>query len=121
MKYFLKINLSTIIFSMLPKHRRISTLIRELNEERQLSKAMRNNQQQWQNKFSELEKSFTELKLSKEKEMHDLEEQVRDLMFFIDAQQLIQKSEHREDIVSGTVTVGEAPQPKHKGKHRKRK
>ena len=56
----------------------------ELSEERQLGKALRNNQQQWQTKVAKLQEEND----SKDKEVAELKEQVRDLMFFIDAQQV---------------------------------
>ncbi|KRT81789.1 hypothetical protein AMK59_5652 [Oryctes borbonicus] len=39
--------------------------INELNEERQLGKALRNNQQQWQAKVAKLEEKLTEIKTTK--------------------------------------------------------
>lgn len=67
---------------------RLTATLNDLNEERQLGKALRNNQQQWQAKLTRLEEKFNELKQTKEKEISDLKEQVRDLMFFIDAQRV---------------------------------
>lgn len=93
---------------------RVNTTVSELNEERQLGKALRSNQQQWQNKITKLEEKYHELKQVREKEVADLKEQVRDLMFFIDAQQIIEKSEDKEEIAGGTITVGEAPKTKAK-------
>nr|CAI5841998.1 unnamed protein product [Callosobruchus analis] len=88
---------------------KLTTTLNELVEERQLGKALRNNQQQWQGKITKLEESLDELRVTKDKEIADLKEQVRDLMFFIDAQRIIEKSDDKEEIASGTVTIGEAP------------
>lgn len=60
----------------------------ELNEEKQLGKALRGNQQQWQAKVTKTEEKYTELKSDKDQEIADLKEQLRDLMFYIDAQQV---------------------------------
>ncbi|XP_018335142.1 BRCA1-associated protein [Agrilus planipennis] len=100
---------------------RLSLITNELNEEKQLGKALRNNQQQWQNKITKLEESLNELKTTKENEIAELKEQIRDLMFYIDAQQVIAKSDNKDEIASGTVTVGEAPQQQSKRKHRGKK
>lgn len=54
-------------------------------EERQLGKALRKNQEKFQQKISELEGKYSE----KEKEISELKEQLRDLMFYIDAKQVI--------------------------------
>ncbi|KAJ8933764.1 hypothetical protein NQ314_013797 [Rhamnusium bicolor] len=99
---------------------KLTTTLSDLNEERQLGKALRNNQQQWQTKLTKLEEKFNELKESKEKEIADLKEQVRDLMFFIDAKQIIDKSDDREDIAGGTVTIGEIPKASTKRGRKKR-
>lgn len=56
----------------------------DLMEERQLGKALRKNQEKFQQKISEMEAKYNE----KEKEIVDLKEQLRDLMFFIDAKQV---------------------------------
>lgn len=40
-----------------------------------------------------------------QQEINDLKEQVRDLMFFLEAQNTIDKSVDREDIVNGSVIV----------------
>ncbi|KAF5284146.1 hypothetical protein FQR65_LT00146 [Abscondita terminalis] len=88
---------------------RLTTMLTELNEEKQLGKALRDNQHQWQSKVTQLEESCSVLRNSKDKEVGELQEQLRDLMFYIEAQQVIAKSDDREDIAGGTVTVGEAP------------
>lgn len=86
---------------------RLNTTTSELNEERQICKALRNNQQHWQNKLSELEANFEKYRCTKEKELAEMKEQIRDLMFFIEAQQAINKCENKEEIAQGTVTIGE--------------
>lgn len=77
----------TIILTIIYFGRLTSTL-NDLNEERQLGKALRHNQQQWQVKITKLEEKFNEIKAVKEREIGELKEQVRDLMFFIDAQRV---------------------------------
>ncbi|XP_023012305.2 BRCA1-associated protein [Leptinotarsa decemlineata] len=99
---------------------KLTTTLNDLNEERQLGKALRNNQQQWQSKITKLEEKYNELKAHKEGEIRELKEQVRDLMFFIDAQRVIEKSDEREDIAGGTVTIGEAPQTSKRKKGKKK-
>lgn len=67
---------------------RLASTLNDLNEERQLGKALRHNQQHWQIKITKLEEKFNEIKAVKEREIGELKEQVRDLMFFIDAQRV---------------------------------
>lgn len=99
----------------------MTATLNELNEERQLGKALRNNQQQWQSKVAKLEEKLSELITTKDKEILDLKEQIRDLMFYIDAQRVIEKSDEREEIASGTITVGEAPENKRKTRNRRKR
>ncbi|KAK5637995.1 hypothetical protein RI129_012290 [Pyrocoelia pectoralis] len=100
---------------------RLTSTMFELNEERQLGKALREYQQQWQSKVAQLEERYQTLKDTKEKELNDVREQLRDLMFHFDAQETIAQSHDRDDIAGGRVTVGEAPQHQSKGKGRKKK
>lgn len=94
----------------------------ELNEERQLGKALRANQQQWQNRVTRLETKCAEMKASSDAEIAQLKEQLRDLMFYLDAQQMIANSEERDDIAGGTVTVGATDtQPAKATKNRNRR
>lgn len=93
---------------------RLNALNADLNEERQLGKALRKNQEKFQFKIAELDAKYAE----REKEIVELKDQLRDLMFFIDAKEAIEKSENREEIAEGTVTVGEVPQT---SKQRRRK
>ncbi|EFA05346.2 BRCA1-associated protein [Tribolium castaneum] len=95
---------------------KLNATLNDLNEEKQLGKALRNNQQQWQTKLGELQAE----KDTMAKEITELREQVRDLMFFIDAKQVIEKSDDRDDIAGGTITVGAEPaKNKRKGKKKR--
>ncbi|XP_045469173.1 BRCA1-associated protein isoform X1 [Harmonia axyridis] len=86
---------------------KLSTTLRELNEEKQLGKALRNNQLKWQEKFEKLELEFHELQKESDGIKVELKEQIRDLMFYINAKDTIEKSELKDEIASGTVTVAE--------------
>ncbi|XP_025203555.1 BRCA1-associated protein [Melanaphis sacchari] len=77
----------------------------KLDEECQINLALQKNQNEWHLKFSNLEKDFSNYKTTKDQEIGDLKEQVRDLMFFLEAQNTIDKSVDREDIVNGSVIV----------------
>ncbi|XP_056632592.1 BRCA1-associated protein [Diorhabda sublineata] len=102
------------------QHSKLTSTLNDLNEERQLGKALRNNQQQWQTKITKLEERFNELMSHKDRVINDLREQVRDLMFFIDAQRVIEKSDAKEEIASGTVTIGDAPETSRRKKGKKK-
>lgn len=67
----------------------MNTALHELHDERQLGKALRKNQNGWQTKLTAMEEQYNKLKESKEKEETDLKEQLRDLMFYIEAQNVM--------------------------------
>lgn len=94
---------------------RLTTCLKDLAEEKQFSKTLQINHTSWQTKYSNLEKLYKE----KEKEVADLKEQVRDLMFYMEAQNTISRSEFKEEIAEGSVTVGEDSTSK--GKNRRKK
>lgn len=85
---------------------RLSITLSELNDERQMGTALRSNQNEWQQRFAKLEAKHVQHRKEKEQEIADLKEQIRDLMFFIDAGRAIADSADKEDIAGGTVTVG---------------
>lgn len=72
-----------------------------LNEEKQLNKCLTLNQEQFQKKLKDLEKKLDE----KEAKIIELEEQQRDLMFFVEARDKIDNSIH-ENVVSRTEMDG---------------
>lgn len=54
----------------------------------------------------------------RKRENEDLKEQIRDLMFFLETRKKMENQE--EEIVEGTVTVGDAPQPSRNKKKKNR-
>lgn len=81
----------------------------ELSEEKALRQGLELNQTTWQTKLKSLESELLENKTTKENEIKDLREQLRDLMFFLEAQNQIEKSVAKDDIVGGTIIVPEKP------------
>ncbi|KAK0183329.1 hypothetical protein PV327_001380 [Microctonus hyperodae] len=79
----------------------------ELKEEKDLREALQQNQISWQSKQKQLQNEYTEYKNIKENEFKDMQEQIRDLMFFLDAQKQIENSSDKNDIAGGTIIVPE--------------
>lgn len=75
-------------------------------EEKELRQALQLNQTSWQNKHKQLQDEMSEFKEKKEVETTDLKEQIRDLMFYFEAQKQIANSADREEIASGRIVVG---------------
>ncbi|XP_046386167.1 BRCA1-associated protein [Ischnura elegans] len=105
---------------------KLNAIQTELQEEKQMSKGMQHNQSIWHEKFISLEKKFEEQQKEKEKEIQSLKEQLRDIMFYLEAQNQIAQSPDRDDIAGGEVVVGAGAlsspsEVTSKGKHRRRK
>lgn len=95
---------------------RLTTVLRDLAEEKQFSNTLQMNHTDWQTKYASLEKQYKE----KEQEVIDLKEQVRDLMFYMEAQNTISNSELKDEIADGAVTVGEGSANKNKNRRKKK-
>lgn len=95
---------------------KLGSVLRELAEEKQFNKTLHANHMSWQTKYNSLERKYQE----KDSEITELKEQVRDLMFFMEAQNTISKSELKEEIAEGSVTVGASPTSS-KSKSRRKK
>lgn len=98
---------------------RLSSAHSELADERQLGAALRANQQEWQQRLSALQDKHQQLRQDRETEVTELKEQIRDLMFYIDAGRAINESTDKDDIAGGTVTVAPAPQAKRRGRKKR--
>lgn len=86
---------------------KMNQLQSELNEEREMNKALQRNQLIFQEKLK-----------SQETELKDLREQIRDLMFTLEAGRQIAASNDRDEIAEGRIVVGD-PQPTGKGRNRR--
>ena len=80
----------------------------DLTDEKELRKALQLNQTSWQTKNKQLQDELSEYKGTKETEVTDLREQVRDLMFFLEAQKQIENSSDKADIAGGQIIVPES-------------
>uniref|UniRef100_A0A023FHC7 Putative brca1-associated protein n=1 Tax=Amblyomma cajennense TaxID=34607 RepID=A0A023FHC7_AMBCJ len=80
----------------------------ELQEEKEINKCLRENQVAWQSKLKDVETRLLELQETKDKEIKDLQEQIRDLMFYLDAKEKIGSSsaEMQLQLQEGTIVVG---------------
>merc|ERR1712062_554912 len=86
---------------------RVTKLVNELKEEKQMNENLLHNQIAWQKKFSDMEKNMEQMRLEKDREITDLKEQMRDVMFYLEAQNKVVQSPLRDEIQQGEVTIGE--------------
>ncbi|XP_055546441.1 BRCA1-associated protein [Wyeomyia smithii] len=80
---------------------KMTTIMKELAEEKQFGKTLQANHSSWQTKFAALEKKCTE----KDQEVVELKEQVRDLMFYLEAQNKIANSDLKDELEGASVEV----------------
>merc|ERR1712029_1177761 len=80
----------------------------ELKDEKQLNTSLRNNQDEWQIKVKKSEIELNVTKEIKDKEIFELKEQVRDLMFFLEAKEKVQESNFKDEIEEGDIVVPES-------------
>ncbi|XP_014662426.1 PREDICTED: BRCA1-associated protein-like [Priapulus caudatus] len=93
---------------------KFNKVMAELQEEKEMNKFLRENQQQWQDKVTRLDYQMRSMSLERDTEIADLKEQLRDVMFYLEAQDKIKQvpEDARHDIEDGHVTVGAAaPSP----------
>ncbi|XP_019855979.1 PREDICTED: BRCA1-associated protein-like [Amphimedon queenslandica] len=104
-------------------HGRLTKVLNELGEEKELNKCMSDNQKVFCERFALLEEE-TEAKLrKKDKDIEDLREQVKDLMFALDVQQKISQSspEKQQEFREGHMVVTHTPPGKRGGGGRGRR
>ncbi|XP_064619178.1 BRCA1-associated protein-like [Lineus longissimus] len=92
--------------------KKIDKLTHELQEEREMNKNLLQNQKEWQDKLSDTQKKIALIEKRKDEEIKDLKEQLRDVMFYLEAQQKIAgtSAATQEEIQDGQIIVGEQGQ-----------
>ena len=86
---------------------RLNKLASEVEEERQMNACLRRNQEEWQSKLRRSEVELAVVNETKDREIQELKDQVRDLMFFLESQAKIQESPLKGEIEGGQIVIGE--------------
>jgi len=81
---------------------------RQLEEEKHMNKSLCQNQNDWQTKVAKSQKEMEAKEAKKDKEIKELQEQVRDLMFYMEAQQKIAGSPLCQEIQDGDLVIAES-------------
>lgn len=95
-------------------HKQLKKALHELQEEKEMNKCLQENQLIWQQKVTGLETQIRDIAQTKDKELQELKEQLRDVMFYVEAQQKLAEAKDitQEEIQDGQVIVGAAaPSP----------
>jgi len=95
---------------------KVGTLLKELRDEKELNKGLRENQSMWQEKMKNLECKIHQLEKNKQSEVAELQEQVNDLMRHLEVQSAIDNTETeiKEDIQGGQVFINQCSPPNNK-------
>ncbi|XP_060650630.1 BRCA1-associated protein isoform X1 [Drosophila nasuta] len=99
---------------------KLKEMTKQLAEERELSKAFQTNQSSWHVKYKNLEKQYNEFKHNHDKEVSELQEQLRDVMFFLDTQQKMANTDLAGASITG-ITDKEPTSSTRRGNRRKKK
>lgn len=92
---------------------RVAKLSTELQEEQELNKCLRANQLLLQNKLKEEERLLKETCDQKDLQITEIQEQLRDVMFYLETQQQISHlpAETRQEIQEGQINIAMASAP----------
>merc|ERR1719347_335985 len=91
---------------------KLEKLSKEFSEEKQLNKSLRENQEEWQTKLKKTEVQLNVTKEVKDREISDLKDQVRDLMFFLEGRDKVQESPLKNELEEGSIIVAESSEQK---------
>ncbi|KAI7793582.1 BRCA1-associated protein [Triplophysa rosa] len=90
---------------------KIVKLSQELREEQEMNRCLRDNQTQLQAQLQEEEKRSHEGTANKDSQIAELQEQLRDVMFYLETQQQIDRmpADARQEIQEGQINIASAP------------
>lgn len=86
-----------------------------------MSKALQSNQASWQAKYTLLETNYRKYQIEKDGEINELKEQIRDLMFYMEAQNTIANSELKDEIATSSISVPSPTNDVNQKQRRKKK
>lgn len=83
----------------------------ELREEQEMNRCLRANQVQLQTQLQEEERRSHEATANKDSQISELQEQLRDVMFYLETQQQIDRmpADTRQEIQEGQINIASAP------------
>lgn len=86
-----------------------------------MSKALQSNQISWQSKYTLLETNYRKFQIEKEGEINELKDQIRDLMFYMEAQNTIANSDLKDEIATSSISVPSPSNDVNQKQRRKKK
>lgn len=99
--------MNRIYFGFFKMNTKLTKLQSELNEEKELNKCLSSNQEVYQTKLNQMEESLKKLTQEKDSEIQELKSQLRDIMFYLDAQNKISESKDltKEELQESHVII----------------
>lgn len=96
---------------------KVVKISQELREEQEMNRCLRANQTQLQSQLQEEERRSHETAANKEGQIAELQEQLRDVMFYLETQQQIDRmpADTRQEIQEGQINIAAAPAPPQPG------
>lgn len=91
---------------------KLTKLTGDLKEEKQMNEHLLHNQTAWQKKFNDMQNQMDQMRNEKDKEIGDLKEQIRDVMFYLEAQNKVEQSALKDEIQQGEVVIASGSSPK---------
>lgn len=90
---------------------KVVKLSQELREEQEMNRCLRANQMQLQAQLQEEERRAHEAVANKDGQIAELQEQLRDVMFYLETQQQIDRmpADTRQEIQEGQINIASAP------------
>lgn len=86
---------------------KLTKLQSELDEEKELNKCLSSNQEVYQSKLAKVEENLKRLGQEKDQEIEELKSQLKDIMFYLDAQAKISQSSEisKEELEQSQVII----------------
>lgn len=81
---------------------KLSQALKSLQEEKEMNAAMTKN-------LTSLTEDFNQYKKEKNEELSEVKEQLRDVMFFLEAEKTLSKHENQDEIKQGHIEIAPAP------------
>ncbi|BES98382.1 unnamed protein product [Nesidiocoris tenuis] len=88
---------------------KMNAMQKQLQEEKEMNASMRRNQELWTDKCKQLQRDLVATKAAKDEELRELRDQLRDVMFYLEAEKVVQNSPHKDEMQGGSIEVGVAP------------
>ncbi|KAK6170364.1 hypothetical protein SNE40_018774 [Patella caerulea] len=104
-------------------HNRLTKALTDLQDEKQMNSCLRENQKQWQDRVAALESEVKKVSTVKDAEIKDLQDQLRDVMFYFEAQEKLANNTEisQEELQDGQVFLGASASASQAGKKPRKK